>query len=153
MDKFNFSLILFGIIGIQVLSCKDDNIIDWQELQINNTNSSQCGCNLTVVNQYEELQTIITSSTNSLIWENDTMTAIVFNKDSAFCYLIKKKYNIKSICKICNYPPEIEDWDYSNNKIYNVKISGKTLETCNPTVNSTNNINADFILFKIYKEI
>lgn len=125
---------------------------DWQEIQVINSTESACGCSLKVKSEYLNLQLEVVSFSNYLILNSDTFTAIVINKDSSLCSLIVKHSNMVAMSKICNCPADIFNWDLTRNKTIKLKISGKILEPCTPSLSISNTTYSDFILTKMYKE-
>lgn len=144
-------IFLYGIVLFTAFSCQK-NKIEWQEIQVINSSNATCGCSLKVINEYLNLQLEVISSSNSLLSNSDSLTAIVINKDSGLCSLIVKHYHMLATSKICNCPAEIINSDLTGNKTIKIKISGKILESCLPITSISNNIYSDFLLTKMYKE-
>jgi hypothetical protein len=141
-------IVFCGIISITAFSCQKD---DWIELKIDSNINPNCGCNSKSINQLTDFQTVVESSKDSTIWQNDTFRAILFNPDSNLCFYVVKQYDMISISKICNYPIEIKNWNLSNNNVIKVKISGSVYESCKPQIDITNTSHSDFLLTKMYK--
>ena len=137
---------------ISLFSCKKSNSVNWQVLQLNDSLMSNCGCSSILIKEYTHLQLSLISSSDTEFFKKDTYSVAVFSKDSGTCVLFVRHGDMLSKGKMCNFPKEILNWDLSNNKSVNVRISAKELQPCIPILSITNNTYSDLVLTKMEKE-
>jgi hypothetical protein len=155
MKKFN--LIMLSTIIFLIIACAQDtpselSTADWKEVAIGTEIPANCACSQNKIKDQQEFKTILyNNKLDSSILNQENFNVMVIDTSRKTCTLIIKHGIMVGTSKICNYPDEIKNWDFSAGNGIEVMFSGTEYESCEQISGPPIYTHSDFILSKFLK--